>query len=148
MRMAFRTFGVRRGLSLAEVLAALLIGSMVLIALLGLYSRAERATAAVNRKLDSSRLPGEILQRIAEDIDKLISPGSETTVTIENKLRKGYPAAKLTIVRTITDSKNEERILEEMRTCSGSHFDPSVIEAFFGCLDVIKSIANRYPDHE
>jgi len=114
MGIAFRTYSVRRGLSLAEMLAALLIGSMLLIALLGLYSRAERATAAVNRKLDSSRLPGEILQRIAEDIDKLISPGSETRITIENKLRKGYPAAKLTVVRTITDSKNQERILEEI----------------------------------
>lgn len=107
-------FGWRRGLSLAEVLATLVIGSMVLIALLGIYSRAERATAAVNRKLDSSRLPGEILQRIAEDIDKLISPGSETKITIENKLKHGYPAARMEIVRTIKDSKNKDVTLEEI----------------------------------
>ncbi len=50
--------------------------------------------------------------------------------------------------RSYKEPWDEDRILEEMRTCSGSHFDPSVIEAFFGCLDVIKSIANRYPDHE
>ena len=102
------------GLSLAEVLAALVIGSMVLIALLGIYNRAERATAAVNRKLDSSRLPGEILQRIAEDIDRLISPGSETRITIENKVKNGYPAAKMAIVRTIKDSKNKDVTLEEI----------------------------------
>lgn len=107
-------FGWRRGLSLAEVLAALVIGSMVLIALLGIYSRAERATAAVNRKLDNSRLPGEILQRIAEDIDKLISPGSETKITIENQVKHGYPAAKMEIVRTIKDSKNKDVTLDEI----------------------------------
>ena len=106
--------GLAAGLSLAEVLAALVIGSMVLIALLGIYNRAERATAAVNRKLDSSRLPGEILQRIAEDIDKLISPGSETRITIENKVKNGYPAAKMAIVRTIKDSKNKDVTLEEI----------------------------------
>ena len=106
--------GLAAGLSLAEVLAALVIGSMVLIALLGIYSRAERATAAVNRKLDSSRLPGEILQRIAEDIDRLISPGSETKITIENKVKNGYPAAKMAIVRTIKDSKNKDVTLEEI----------------------------------
>lgn len=107
-------YGWRGGLSLAEVLAALVIGSMVLIALLGIYSRAERATAAVNRKLDSSRLPGEILQRIAEDIDKLISPGSETRITIENKLKHGYPAARMEIVRTIKDRRNKDVTLEEI----------------------------------
>jgi len=110
----FGKFRRRGGLSLAEVLAALTIGSMVLIALLGIYSRAERATAAVNRQLDSSRLPGEILQRIAEDIDKLISPGSETKITIENKLKNGYPAARMEIVRTIEDNKSKDVTLEEI----------------------------------
>lgn len=114
MKKGLHKFGWRRGLSLAEALAALLIGSMVLIALLGIYGRAESAGSAVNRKLDSSRLPGEILQRIAEDIDKLISPGSETKITIENKFKKGYRAAKLAIVRTITDSRNREQTLEEI----------------------------------
>jgi len=104
----------RAGISLAEVLAALVIGAMVLVALLGVYNRAERANAAVNRKLDTSRLPGEILQRIAEDLDKLISPGAETRITIENKLSNGYAAAQLVLVRTIKDSKGKEQTLEEI----------------------------------
>ena len=107
-------FGFRRGISLAEVLAAIVIGSMVLISLLGIYHRAERATAAVNRKLDSSRLPGEILQRIAEDIDKLIAAGSETKITIEPGYQHGYRGAKMTIERTIKDSKNKDVTLEEI----------------------------------
>ena len=43
---------------------------------------------------------------------------------------------------------DENRTLEEMRSSSSSHFDPEVVEAFFSCLDIIKSISNRYPDTE
>jgi HD-GYP domain-containing protein (c-di-GMP phosphodiesterase class II) len=43
---------------------------------------------------------------------------------------------------------DEERTLEEMRSSSGNHFDPEVVEAFFSCLDILKSISNRYPDTE
>ena len=50
--------------------------------------------------------------------------------------------------RSYKEPWDEDRILEEMRNCSGSHFDPEVIDAFFGCLDVLKSIANRYPDED
>jgi HD-GYP domain-containing protein (c-di-GMP phosphodiesterase class II) len=42
----------------------------------------------------------------------------------------------------------EEQILEEMKRCAGTHFDPQIIDAFFMCLDVLKSIAMRYPDEE
>lgn len=107
-------FSRHRGISLAEILASLIIGSMVLVAMLGIHRRAERASAAVNRKLDSSRLPGEILQRIAEDIDKLISPGSETKITIESAIQHGYQGAKMTILRTIKDSKNKDVVLDEI----------------------------------
>lgn len=114
MNDTFKKFGFRRGLSLAEVLAAIVVGSMVLVSLLGIYNRAERATAAVNRTLDSSRLPGEILQRIAEDIDKVISAGAETRITIEPGYQNGYRGSKMTIVRTIKDSKNKDVTLEEI----------------------------------
>ncbi len=43
---------------------------------------------------------------------------------------------------------DEDRTLEEMRSSSGNHFDPEVVEAFFTCLDILKSISNRYPDTE
>ena len=43
---------------------------------------------------------------------------------------------------------DEDRTLEEIRSSSGSHFDTEVVDAFFSCLDILKSIANRYPDTE
>ena len=50
--------------------------------------------------------------------------------------------------RSYKEPWDEARIQEEMHRSSGSHFDPEVVEAFFSCLDVLKSIAKRYPDQE
>jgi len=113
------TYRVPQGFSLAEVLAALTIGAMVIVAVLGIYNRAENSVAAVTRRLNSSRLPGEVLQRIAEDLDNIISSASDGTITIENKFenvasRMLVPAAKLTITRTIQDSQDKEQKFKEV----------------------------------
>ena len=105
---------IRNGFSLAEVLAAMTIGAMILVAILGIYTRADRMAAAVMHKLDSSRLSSEVLQRIAEDLDRIISSDTDIKITIENKFKNGFPAAKLTITRTIKDSKNAEQNFEEI----------------------------------
>ena len=114
MKRAFGTSRVRPGFSLAEVIMALTIGAMVLVAVLGIYGRAERSAAAVTRKLDSSRLPSEVLQRIAEDLDGIISTGSDTKITIENKFENGFPTARLTITRTFYNSRKQEQIFEKI----------------------------------
>jgi HD-GYP domain-containing protein (c-di-GMP phosphodiesterase class II) len=50
--------------------------------------------------------------------------------------------------RSYKEPWEEERILREMERLSGTHFDPEVVTAFFSCLDILKSIAERYPDRE
>ena len=110
---------VPRGLTLAEMLAALTIGAMVIVAVLGIYRRAEKSAEAVTHKLNSSRVPGEVLQRIAEDLDNIISASSDATITIENKFENIastmlLPAARLAITRTIQDSTNKEQTFEEI----------------------------------
>ena len=50
--------------------------------------------------------------------------------------------------RSYKEPWDEDRILEEIRQSSGSHFDPEVTDAFFSCLDVLKSIAKRYPEED
>lgn len=50
--------------------------------------------------------------------------------------------------RSYKEPWDEDRILEEMRKSSGTHFDPEIVDAFFTCLDVLKSIAERYPDSD
>lgn len=113
----------RAGFSLAEMLAAMMIGAMVLVAVLGIYHRAERSAAAVTRRLDASRLPREVLQRIAEDVDGMISSGSDAEITIQNKLDNLYPTARLVISRTFTDRANRPQKFEEIVWQSGHDFD-------------------------
>lgn len=103
-----------RAFSLAEVLAAVTIGAMVLVAVLGIYSRAERSASAITRKLNSSRLPYEVLQRIAEDVDGIVARGSDTRLTVENKFEKGFSTARLTILKTIYDSRDREQPFEKI----------------------------------
>jgi len=114
MKKAFGTSRAPLGFSLAEVLTALMIGAMILVAVLGIYGRAERSAAAVMSKLDSFRLPSEVLQRIAEDLDGIISTGSRTTITIENKFKNGFRTARLVIKRTIYNSRNDEQTFEQI----------------------------------
>jgi len=114
MKKAFNTFTEPQGFSLAEVLTALVIASMVLVAVLGIYSRAERSAAAITRRLDDSRLPSEVLQRIAEDLDRIIASDAYTTISIKNKFVKGYPTAQLAITKTIVDAKKRAKIFEHI----------------------------------
>jgi response regulator RpfG family c-di-GMP phosphodiesterase len=48
--------------------------------------------------------------------------------------------------RSYKEPWDESRVLEEMESSSGTHFDPEIIESFFSRLDVLRSIAKRYPD--
>jgi HD-GYP domain-containing protein (c-di-GMP phosphodiesterase class II) len=41
---------------------------------------------------------------------------------------------------------DEGRILDELHRSSGTHFDPEIVNAFFSCLDVLKSTGERYPE--
>ena len=50
--------------------------------------------------------------------------------------------------RVYKEAWKEEEILEEIKKSSGSHFDPDIVDAFFSCYDMLKSIAKRYPDKE
>ena len=114
MKKASNTFGDKPAFSLAEVLVALTIGAMVLVAMLGIYSRAETSAAAITHKLDSSRLASEVLQRIAEDLDRTVAPGADMKVTIDNKFENGFSTARLTVLKTIYDSKNKKQTFERI----------------------------------
>ncbi len=103
-----------RAFSLAEVLTALTIGSMVLVAVLSIYSRVENAAAGVTRRLDSTRLPAEVLQCIAEDLDRVAGTSSDAKITVENKIVNGLQTARLRISNTFYNKQNKEQTFEEI----------------------------------
>ena len=99
--ISYKVCRVNTAFTLAEVLSALTIGSMVLVAVLGIYSRAERTAAAITRRLDNAQLPSEVLQRIAEDLDGIVGSNSDTKIVVRNRLDNLYPSARLEITKTI-----------------------------------------------
>ena len=50
--------------------------------------------------------------------------------------------------RVYKESWGEKEVLDEIRTLRGKKFDPEVVDVFFDCLDMIRSIQHRYPDSE
>ena len=49
--------------------------------------------------------------------------------------------------RAYKERWDEAQVLEELRACSGTFFDPEIVETFFSCIETIRSISERYPDH-
>ncbi len=87
------------GFSLAEMIGALVIGAMVMVSVLAIYQRAESSVSAISRKLDGDRLGTEVLQLIAEDLDRLTTAGKDVKITIANKLDNLYPTARMVILK-------------------------------------------------
>jgi prepilin-type N-terminal cleavage/methylation domain-containing protein len=115
MKTNFRKSGLNKGFSLAEMIAALVIGSMILIAVLSVYNRAESATSSVNRLFDNYQTPREALQLIAEDLDRIITDNQDTTIRFQNKTElNGYHSARLEIIKTIFNKDNEATIFEKI----------------------------------
>ena len=102
------------GFSLAEVIVALTIAAMILVVLMAIYNRVRNTAVAITKKLQDGQMPAEILQRIAEDLDRLAGPAADTTITIENKIDQGYQTARLTISNQIYNDKNKPQTFEKV----------------------------------
>ncbi|HBG77814.1 MAG TPA: hypothetical protein DDW84_03040 [Phycisphaerales bacterium] len=111
-----------RGFTLAEALAALVISVMIMITAVGIYMGVRRAEVSINRRLQSGFLAMEVLQRIAEDIDRVAIGGSDITMTINNRLDSGYKSSKLVIENKIYDKDNKPQVFEKI--VWQSRFDP------------------------
>jgi len=104
--MKIKKTKIRSAFSLAEVVVALTIAAMVSVAAIGIYSSVNDSAMSITRNFDKDILPKEILQRIAEDIDKLATPGSSTTLKFENKIENGFQTARLIIDSQIYNKEN------------------------------------------
>jgi prepilin-type N-terminal cleavage/methylation domain-containing protein len=106
---------LKKGFSLAELLAALVISSMIILAAFSLYTRLNKVSAAVISKLDQGRLPREILQLIAEDLDRIISDTKDTKVNFQNKIEgNGLQSARIEIIKSIYDKEVKPVTFEQI----------------------------------
>jgi type II secretory pathway component PulJ len=93
-----------KAFSLIELLAAIVISSMVLIAVLGTYTRVQRSSAAIINRLDSTKQPRDVLQLIAKDLDEVITGTGDAQISFQNKIDlNGNNQARLEITKSITD---------------------------------------------
>lgn len=50
--------------------------------------------------------------------------------------------------RVYKDAWDESRVLKTIREGAGHHLDPELVEIFFACLNVLRSIQDRYRDND
>jgi len=93
------------GFSLIETMAAVTITSLIVVAVISVYSRIRNVSASVERRLDATMPATEILQRIAQDIDRLTLPGLETTISIANKSNGQFNLSRMEIVTRFYDGR-------------------------------------------
>ncbi len=49
--------------------------------------------------------------------------------------------------RAYKERWEESQVLDELKACSGTHFDPEMVDTLLSCLETVRSISERYPDH-
>ena len=123
MGFEHRQWRRRSGFSLGEMLAVVIIGSMVLVAILTIYDRANQAADAVLRKIDSPAWAEEVLQLIAEDLDRALGAQEDVTVQVRNGSDNGFQRAELVLRRTYHDNENKEQTLEEITWRAGYDYE-------------------------
>jgi len=107
---------VPRAFTLVETLVVVALASMILVSVVSVFNRTRTDAAVITEKLDENRLANEVLQRIAEDIDRLAAPGFDAVVQINNKTDNGFFSARLIIDNKYYDSANppKARIYERV----------------------------------
>ena len=109
-----KSFTHYNGFSLVEAIVAMMMAAMAFTAVFAIYDHVRRASDSITHKLDSYVMPSEILQKIAEDIDRIAGPGSDAKITIVNSFQSGFPAAQLTITGQMLDKEGKPQILEKV----------------------------------
>ena len=118
----FNRFGHAQGLTLPEVLAAIIIAAAVLTVVVSVHSRVQQSAEAIEGDLARFSLPQEILQLIAEDLDSKVVPKVDATadaqantrIQLYNRIEDGFSIAQLVITTTIKDEQWQDKVLEEV----------------------------------
>ncbi len=106
--------GRRKGFTLLEITTVMVISSMVVITALSIFHRVKKTSLKINEKLETKDVTGEILQRIARDLDNLAVPGADTTITINNKMEGRYNKSQLIIENKIYDKASKPQVYEKI----------------------------------
>jgi len=91
--------------------------------------------------------PGEV-QDLASDEARMGEPVQGEDIPLVARivaLADVYDA--LCSPRSYKEPWPEDRVIDELKSCSGTHFDPAAVEAFLLIHDVILAIRSKYREH-
>lgn len=114
----------RMAFTLIETLTVLALTAMLLTAVLQMYHRVRGSVSRIALHLDENRLVSEILQKIAEDIDRMAAPGFDATLQFRNKYDNGYNSAQLTLENKYYGKGNPPKAEIYDRIVWQSSYDP------------------------
>jgi type II secretory pathway pseudopilin PulG len=109
--------------TLIETIVVLMLAVMVLMAVLGIYNRMRASAVTIIDRLQQNRLQTEILQKIAEDIDRLAAPGFDATINFQNKLDNGYRSGRLILENSYYGNTDKKETFERIEWVAV--YDPS-----------------------
>lgn len=100
--------------TLIETIVVLMLAAMVLMAVLGIYNQVRASAVTILDRLGQNRLQTEILQKIAEDIDRLAAPGFDATINFQNKLGNNYRSARLILENSYYGNTDKKETFERI----------------------------------
>lgn len=103
----------------------LVIVSLVLVAILGVYTRANRAAEAVLEKIEAPVLANEVMQLVAKDLDKIMS-AENVSLQVRNGYDNGFVTAEMTLRWTVNDPQRQEQLIEEIVWRAACDYDSAI----------------------
>jgi type II secretory pathway pseudopilin PulG len=134
--------------TLVETIVVLMLASLILVAVLNVYGRVRANSVTILDRLQKNRLQAEVLQKIAEDIDRLAAPGFEATIKFQNKLDNGYHSAQLILKNSYYGNNNKKDTYEqiEWRSSYDQQYDTLKLYRMHGGLNVEDKVLGADPD--
>ena len=134
--------------TLVETIVVLMLASLILVAVLGVYGRMRANAATILDRLQQNRLQTESLQKIAEDIDRLAAPGFEAVINFQNKLDNGYRSAQLILENSYYGTNDKKDTYEkiEWRSSYDPQYDTLKLYRMHSGLDVEDKVLGVDPD--
>ena len=114
MNMCRKNSNNRDAFTLAELMVVIVIAAMIMVTVIAIYANTKRSAISLQNRLGENEISTELLQRIAEDLDRVVLSGDDVKIEINNKLQAGYKGAQLIIRSYIQDEDGKKDIFEEI----------------------------------
>jgi prepilin-type N-terminal cleavage/methylation domain-containing protein len=134
----------RKGFSLVELLTALFIVSILVIAMATIYQSAVGAIGAIDEKLESGFGSTDIMHLIVDDISTVSSLDTDTSLTLQSKAVDGITVYRLEIISKIYDNAGKEIVYKKVIWQSDYDYLTGTISLYrcMGGMDVEDPILN------